>query len=102
MTRYFYLQVGDVSPFTVGLSYRTFVGTALDAGRFTVAAIDPAARKLTVFSEDGWTPLAAREITYDTDSLLPGDSFDLEVLTLRVGIKTGMDKLTQARRIARR
>jgi hypothetical protein len=98
-TQGYALKVSDTSPFKVGDTYRTFVGTTLDAGTFTVIAVNAAANRIYVQTADGWAPINARAISYNTDSLLPGNSFHLEAVTLRVGVKTGMDKLPTNRRV---
>ena len=99
MTTTYTLKVGDVSVFRVGQSYRTFAAAMLDAGTFEVVSIDEPGSRINVQTSDGWVPLTGRDITYDTDTLLPGNSFQLEAVTLRVGVKTGMDKLPENRRI---
>ncbi len=99
MTTTYTLKVADVTVFREGQSYRTFVAGVLDSGTFEVVTVDEPSSRIKVQTSDGWVPLTGRDITYDTDTLLPGNSFQLEAVTLRVGVKTGMDKLPENRRI---
>ncbi len=100
MTTNYVLKVDDTTPFKVGGVYRTLAAGVLDAGTFTVVSIDEAGSRIKVQTSDGWVPQAGRAITYNTDSLAPGNSFQLEAISLRMGVKTGMDKLPTNRRLS--
>ncbi len=101
VTTYYTLKVDDTSLFRVNEKYRTLAAGVLDAGTFSVLGIDSATSRISVSTDDGWVPLAARSITYNTASLVPGNGFTLEAVTLRVGNKVGMDKVPTNRRIGR-
>ncbi len=98
MSRYI-IKVDTPTAFLVGESYKTFTGSTLDGGFFTVKAIDIPSKRLTVETTTGWVPVNTRNITYATTSLQPGNSFQLEAVSLRVGNKTGVGKLPTTRRI---
>ena len=93
------LKVGDTSMFREGATYCTFVGTVIDPGSFTVTSINAPQGRITVQPVDGWTAVDGRPVTFVTDSLLPGNSFQLEAISLRIGNKVGLDKLPTSRRI---
>ena len=94
------LQVDSVAGFVVGQSYSTVSGGILDGDQFTVNAIDPV-NKLLFVDPAGSVLTAGHTITYETNSLATfGNTFSLEAITLRIGIKAGMTKLPTARRAA--
>lgn len=95
-----YLAVGSVTGFVVGNTYRSTNGSALDAGTFTVTEIDTQRKRLYVLRAGGWTPTVGRILTYNTTSLSPGNTFALEAIGLRIGVKPGLGRLPTTRRIS--
>ncbi len=92
----------DLANFAAGSTYSSSQdGTTVNAGSFTVTAIDLLAETMTVTANLGWAPAALQTFYAATASIVPGDSFALEAIGVLVGVESGLGRIPPTtRRIA--
>lgn len=94
-----YVQVDDVTKFIVGATYVSYTpGTfAVDVGAFTVLAINPTTKILTVTASGGWSVIAGHVII-SSAAIGGGRGFSFEVVSFAVGLEKGLNKIAPGKR----